>query len=419
MTDGHLTKSLVRTCLENGFDRDRSVRLLVHLDRGCVACSKVLRAVAAGDAARHPTTDGGWSDPVTLALWRYVCVLRGDPSYPTGVTAPHVFWAERLPLDPTAFGRVVVEEAFRQALSRPGRPPLWEPYESFLENALSDPLLEELGTRRRSDLLALSRAYFAYPCRHMEAMSLAAEALGHLEKGTGDPEVGGTVWLYLSFSKGLPAVCLSRAEEHILRFLGETPSPGHHADLLVAQATHQADRKEYHDSYETLLKALAIVPDSCIWLRFQATRKLGFLEGANLVPGISGQERPSRYLLEAEQISRKLPGWRGRSLHATGQAALIARRHGLAKEKLEEAVSAYREEADLERILDCLGSLRILAVANVDRQALEQIKLDLREMVPGDLSLAPRVRQKVRTLARELDDLAWVREALDDPRAST
>jgi len=415
MSERHLTESMILTCLRKGLDCDRSRKLLIHLDRGCYACSQLMRAVASGDEARCETANGLWTHPVVLALWRWICVLRGDPQYPTGVTPPHIFWAERLPQDPTAFGRVVIEEAVRQALSPPGQPLLWAPYEKFLRTTLSHPELEELGTNRWFDLRALSAAYYANPFHQFDIIIHTGKVLKYLKKGTDDPEVRGTAWLYLALSTGLPVAHLSKAESYLLRFIAGTPSPGHHADLLVAQARGLINRHKYYDAYQKLLQAREIVPEPCIWLKFWSSRKLGCLEGWNLVPNVAGQQKPSGYLLEAEILSRELPGWLGKSLHATGQAALIARRHGPARDKLREAMTAYREEGDRKGILECLGHLHSISVATGDFEALEYVRSDLREIVSGDSAFNPKERHLAFTLARELDDFAFVCAAIEVP----
>ncbi len=185
-TRRHLSASELRVLrLEDGCDVRRSAHLLRHLGVGCEACWRAF------DESLDPRGgEEATSDPVVLALRS----LALDETH--GLRGPHRRAVELARQRPLGFAILALEE-LRETVLATGRdaPGLVHPVRLLL----SDPQLEAHDPRAHRDLLArcqvyLSMAYQIDEDRESAGLALdAAEA--HLARGTGDPELEGTVLL--------------------------------------------------------------------------------------------------------------------------------------------------------------------------------------------------------------------------------
>ncbi len=424
IAETHLTSKRLQRGLSTGFDSATSLRILIHLGRRCAVCSQAVTAFTgqkAGAADKAVATGasgsvGTWPDPVVLALRRWIGVLRNDSHFPVVVTPSHLFWAERLPSDPQVFCRVAIEEAFLATFMSHGDAGAREGFRSFVET-LDDPAFEQLGTGRWHDARAVAHAFLSYALRGDWAALLEQEALtrGHLKEGSGDSEVHAVALLHLGqaceFTYGYASdrFDYSEAEQHLLRYLETTRSPGHLADLRVSQGGSLYWRNELPRALEKLTQALPLIPAPCKWLRFFTVCKL-----ARLGIRLGNAKLVERHLLEAEKLAKRyFDDEQGVLFHLRGQVEMEAGRFPLAEGKLREALGRFRRAGWRDRTVHVLRDLRTLYLRTDRAEDLTSLRADLRALFLDDgRPWDCREKCGIFLLAEELEDLPWVREQL-------
>jgi len=187
-----------------------------------------------------------------------------------------------------------------------------------------------VGRARRHDLAALAHLHLAYPAYRRGLLRI--DALHHLRlagvyrrRGSGDPEVralelmmGAWVGAVTGWERA-PGERLLVAEQALLRFLEEHPSPGHLAELRIHQGMEAARRGDLVGARRHYGDAAVHMPEPCVYGRFFAAYQLA---AVSLVTG----DEPSleRYRAAAEQLAE--------GLDRAATAAMLAKLRGPAPE---------------------------------------------------------------------------------------
>jgi len=295
-------------------DRRRALR---HFSGGCRVCWGRLEGLK--DAPVLPDLS---HDFVARAIARSLLALRGVYQPPPMMSAIHLYWTPKVTHDPAVFARLVIEEA--QLLWVEGSPEGLQAPEDAVK-LLAVPRRVVVGRTRRHDLAALAHLYLAYPvyCRGRiggDAVHHVRLAGEHRRRGSGDPEVRAIELMLGAWLGGVagwepaPGERLLVAEQSLLRFLENHPSPGHLAELRVYQGRAAARRGDYEGARRSFLDAAVHMPERCVYGRFFVAYQLAAL---GLVTG--DELLLERFRARAERFAE--------GLDPAAAAAMLARLH--------------------------------------------------------------------------------------------
>lgn len=370
----HLSSGELEHSLKHGFGDDSGrLRALIHFGGSCGECRTSFAAVELPRAGTHDDEESPWPQDVvarTLLRWRSEhdeTKAGSQPAAPLGIKPIHDAWLRRSVREPSAFCRLVLEEARLMELTghETGLPAL----EQTL-TLVSDAQLRCFGETRRCTLRAIAHIYLAAAVARCGARQDAIEhfrsARDCLQHGCADPEVYllyhlHRYWCRIDVSLG-SGHFVDGAERHLKQCCQAWRSPGHIAEVGLALGKKLRDTSRDREAFRRFSEALDCIPERCAWDRIWCLYQV-----ADLGERLNDPEGLRRALPEAETIMERydFPVLRPELMHLRGILERWNHNYDAADEALQKAIAAHLKS---RQYLAALSSLRDRYVLSRERE---------------------------------------------------